>query len=113
MKASTILRRAKKRMQQMPNDTSPFICDNIWHVTKYNVGGDKDEERITKFITKLLGGRFSLVEWLIDKGHIQVGFLNWSYDNKHYMGNIDRAKLQATRMAWLDYLIAHYKAKGD
>ena len=113
MKASIILRRAKKRMQQMPNDTSPFICDNIWHVTLHEPNGKKDEERITKFISKLLGGKFSLVEWLIDQGHIQVSSINWSHDNSHYMGPIDRVKLQATRMAWLDYLIAHYESKGD
>jgi hypothetical protein len=112
MKASIILQRAKARMQA-EEWTSPYICDNVWHVTKGEPYGNRDERRITKFITELLGGRFSLVEWLIDMGHIEVNMSGWSYGNTQYLGNIDKAKLQATRMAWLDYLIGYYEAKGD
>jgi hypothetical protein len=93
--------------------TSPYICDNVWHVTKGEPYGNRDEQRITKFISKLLGGRFSLVEWLIDMGHIEADMGGWSCDHTNYMGNIDRAKLQATRMAWLDHLIEHYESQGD
>ena len=112
MKASVILRHTKTLMVSGMS-TSPFICDNIWHVTKGQPSGRKDEKRITQFISKLLGGRFSLVEWLIDNGHVKASSISWSYDNSHYTGPIDRAKLQATRMAWLDYLIEHYESQGD
>lgn len=112
MKASVILRCAKARMLN-DNWTSPYICDNIWHVTKGQPDGRKDEKRICKFITKLLGGRFSLVEWLIDMGHINPNPDNWSFDGTNYLGVVERTKLQATRMAWLDYLIEYYESQGD
>ena len=113
MKASIILRRTKERMLTLNRGTSAYICDNIWHVTMNEPRGRFDERRITRFIDKLLGGRFSLVEWLIDKGHIKTDPTCWSYDNTNYLGDVNWTKLQATRMAWLDYLIAHYEAKGD
>jgi hypothetical protein len=108
MKASIILRRVKERM--LPREyPSRFICDNVWCVAESRA----DEKRITKFIHKLLGGKFSLVEWLIDHGHVEADSDGWSYDNTNYIGDIDHIKLKATRMAWLDYLIAHYESKGD
>lgn len=112
MKASIILKRAKERMQD-EGYTSSFICDNIWHVTRGEPDGNKDNDRITQFIEELLGGRFSLVEWLIDMGHIKAVDSSWSHDQNNYLGDLDRIKLQATRMAWLDHLIAHYESQGD
>lgn len=113
MKASIILRRTKERMQLMPDSTSSYICDNIWDVTRGEPDGNKDEQRITQFISELLGHRFSLIEWLIDMGHIKADQSSWSHDHTNYLGDIDRIKLQATRMAWLDHLIAHYESIGD
>jgi len=101
MKASVILARVKANMLAGTR-TSPFICDHVWYLSADKQIPEKDEERIRNHIRKLLGGRFSIVEWLIDKGH--------------YIGDrctIDRVKLQATRMAWLDHLIEHYASKGD
>ena len=63
--------------------------------------------RITSKITGLLGGIGSLGRWL--RKHHEVPEVLWFQGG--YQDYVE--KLQATRHAWVESLIAEFKAKGD
>ena len=67
---------------------------------------NKKAEDCRKIIERLLGDHETLEDWLIANGHVDLSHMDqWSDD---YV-----IKIQTTRRAWLDHLIAHYQAKGD
>lgn len=109
MKASQALKLTKERM--LPSNKfycSRYICDNVDQVTYNN---EATKKRIIKHIDKLLGGAFSLHEWLIINGHVP-GHLENGFA-RFQGGTHDYGKMQRTRMLWLDDMIKHFKAKGD
>lgn len=108
MKTSEIFSRAQKLLWRgkTKEDTGHvrYICDVITHHPKLNpLLGDKEADRATTIIHDLIGqDQFSLKTWLITHKHATA----IEIDN-------NPEKMQATRIAFLDHLIAHYKAKGD
>lgn len=70
----------------------------------FNVGtasADCAARKITNVISDRLGSSPTLHHWLRNKKHIPLCDLE------------DTVKLQVTRVAWMNSLIAEYKAKGD
>lgn len=100
MKTSKALRLAKKNLwdgQDLDKagfGSREFIC----HAAKD--AGPLVQSIVCPLVVDLLGHKPSLAIWLEDYGYADTP---WR----------DMPKLQATREAWLDHLIAHYKAKGD
>ena len=64
-------------------------------------------DRCKKIIRSLLDGYETLEDWLITAEHLPEDYY-LSPDEDIY-----NQKIQATRKAWLDHLIKHYKAIGD
>jgi hypothetical protein len=58
-------------------------------------------------IKNLLGRQITLEDWLLRNGHVKHSDL---YGKTQFF---NRAKMQATRHAWLDHLIQHYESIGD
>lgn len=108
MKASQALKLAKERMLSTSNCGSRFICDNVDYVTSKH---ERTGNRIRKHINKLLDGNFSLHEWLYLRGHLEGAQLNMG--GLVTFTSFDNAKMQRTRMLWIDDMIAYFKAKGD
>ena len=84
---------------------------NLWNGKRYNGGFGNREfichaavdagvgDIVKPIVHSLLDHKASLGTWLEDNG------VNCPWN--------DMPKLQATRKAWLDHLIAHYEARGD
>lgn len=60
-----------------------------------------DRNRCKRIVSKLLGINGLLESWLFYKHDIQI-----KYTTAYYR------KVQATRRAWLDHLIEHYRSQG-
>ena len=108
MKTSEIYSRAKKLLwdgETPRTDTcSRYICDVITHHPKLNPLLTQEEaDAATDAIHELLGpSEFSLRTWLIKHRHATSAEI----EN-------NEVKMQATRAAFLDHLIEHFKSKGD
>jgi hypothetical protein len=101
MKTSAVFKLAKQHLwdgvgYQWDSPKEKFICVAICWKTRCS---NKDQERTTKIIQRLLGRHESLEAWLLAKHRIN--------------STTDQVKLQQTRQAWLDHLIAHYESLGD
>jgi len=102
MKTSEIFKAAKKHLWSGAGELNGqskerYICHAIyWRVTGCSI--DK-VHHAKKIIALLLEGHYTLDDWL------------WA--NHKINGGDDRRKLQRTRQAWLDHLIAHYESIGD
>lgn len=105
MKTSTILIRAKKYLAKnyAESDTKPkYIC---FAIDVAAIPGKK-KEALLKLIQKRLGNHPALESWLrANHGIMQV------YPGPLYVAYIDR--MQKTRHAWINSLIAEFQAKGD
>lgn len=97
MKTSQVFIRAKNFLSTGSNEKgkTEYICYAI-EKTRCSVG---DKEKARKIIEELLGDYLTLGSWLAAEKGI------WN----------DRTgvKVQETRHAWLDHLIAHYESIGD
>lgn len=97
MKTSQVFIRAKKFLSTGTGSRgkTEYICYAI-DETRCSVG---DKEKAKDIIMELLDGYLTLGSWL---------------DHKKEIENDRRGeKVQETRHAWLDHLIAHYKSIGD
>lgn len=111
MKTSEVLREAKKILWTgvgRPSAGKPkFIC----HALNRTVLGDgsnwKDIQLAKHIIHELMRPHITLEDWLIAKGHVlhKQLYAGSQFRNRH--------KLQATRHAWIDHLIAHHESIGD
>ena len=102
MKTSKVFKRAKKYLVKDCNDLSGktrYICIAIT-----GSASDMDAVRCTSIIESRLDGFCTLTEWLADKGCIP---------NNGFPSIANRDRIQQHRHAWLDLLIAEFKAKGD
>ena len=106
MKASEALKRVKERMLDDSQYTSRYICDNLWCVALPTT-----RRRVERHINKLLDGHFSLHEWLHERGHLPNAQVYPS--GCVSISDFDKAKMQRTRMLWIDDMIKHFKSKGD
>ena len=102
---------------------SPYICDCVMAICrKTDVYGqdnlDKAQE-IKSFIHNLIENKFSLEQWIKDKGYMSDEEIEeirkWNDFGDHTLERRPRAviKLYNTRQAFLDWMIEQYEAKGD
>lgn len=117
MKLSTIFKLTKGKLWdgQVPKTGSPYICDTIKHLISVHRMDipTEDAARARKTVQRLLDD-FSLQDWLAKRGVITIEERNeLRRGSDHMAGNELMVKLQATRHAWLNHLIAHHKAIGD
>lgn len=113
MKASTLLRKVRDDMRDPHGYVSVYICDNVRARGSKTPKAYAAAERVCTHITILLGGLFSLREWLVVHGHVEDAD-PWNHKkHRNYHGRIDTDKLQATRIAWLGDLINHFETQGD
>jgi hypothetical protein len=111
MKASTVLKKAKQYLAMNEEDRKRsydgwgefkryyYIC---WAIDEANCP-TYDKIRVKEYISGLLGVNSTLEGWLDRTRHF-VG-------NPHKPAN--RIKLQRTRLAWMDWMIEQFEAKGD
>jgi hypothetical protein len=101
--AVDILKRAKATLpgKSLNSTDSPFICDNIMHAYK-NLPEQNIAERLKSWISSMLGGRFSLEQWLIQTQYMSIN----RYSEK------DVKKLQSTRHAWVTWMIQEIKREN-
>jgi hypothetical protein len=111
MKTSEVFTRAKQHLAKDYDETrySPtkekFICIAITTAAVHTKRiTEKDRSRCTAVVESRLDQAFTLEGWLVDRGCIPDEFL-------HDHALLDR--IQAHRQAWVDMLIAEFKAKGD
>ena len=79
-----------------------YICHQLDALCRMHEISRSDRNRCKRIVSKLLGIDGSLESWLFYVHDIRV--LNTAACHR---------KIQATRRAWLDHLIEHYKAKGQ
>lgn len=97
MKTSEALRRAKQLVYGGEGGTGNDYFHICYAATSAGVG-----HIVCPIIMNLLRPHSSLGAWIVDKIGKPLG------ESQEKM-----RKLQATRHAWLDHLIAHYEALGD
>ncbi len=110
MKTSTLLTRAKANLSVTADDPNAerFICFAIdmalanINLRRYPAIRTVADQVVAE-ISKRLGGYAILEHWLYDKGYIPRG----TRSDEFFV------KIQETRHAWIDSMIAEYKAKGD
>jgi hypothetical protein len=110
MKASNVLRKAKQHLAMSEEDKQRsrgkyyYIC---WAIDEVERCPAYDRVRVKEYIGGLLGADATLEGWL---EHTQKGFGNWwsQMTCEEY-----RTELQTTRLAWMDWMIQQYEAKGD
>jgi hypothetical protein len=96
MKSSQILKKARKLIE---SGEQGHICNAIYYAS-----GDEVVKRlhILDFISKSLGGHYTLARWLAANVDPEV------FDHTNYAKRICQ-----TRLNWIDHMIELYKAKGD
>lgn len=104
MKTSEALRKTKAGLWNGPcgpnfPPANAYICIAAMRQLDY-----KKSSEVKRLVMGLLNGCLSLGSWLRKKHGINFE----DYTEGEYF-----AKMQATRHAWLDHLIAHYESKGD
>lgn len=109
MKTSEILEHAKERLAATHDETShkeKFICIAIMAAaSSTKLITTADVERCVDIVESRLDGETTLESWLQDRGCIH-----------HHWALVDlatRNRIQQHRYAWLDQMIAEFKAKGD
>jgi len=110
MKTSEVFTRAKQHLAKDYNETrngyrkEGFICIALItaaaHCKRIT---EEDVERCTAIVESRLEGTYTLEGWLVDRDCIPENF--------HGHNILD--SIQAHRHAWVDMLIAEFKAKGD
>lgn len=111
MKLSRVFSMAKANLPFNGSARSVYICDTIGTLVREGLIHNFDGDRAKRHISVLLEGRFSLADWLHEKGFMS----DEDFESLNTMGRLSPLlkKLQATRHAWLEHLIAHYRAIGD
>lgn len=101
MKTSKVLTIAKKYVSRDMSNNA-YICIALGIAADKKEIPHEDCQRMRREIHRLLGRHTSLGQWLLNVHNIDV-----------FADSASRYKLQVTRHAWLDHLIAHYKSLGD
>lgn len=89
-------------------EKDPFICNAVklaagGHAGWADKGRTPEAKKVLAHINKLLGYHSTLSGWLKDN----YGITASAHDCKTF------SRLQATRLAWMDDMIAYWKAKGQ
>jgi superoxide dismutase len=98
MKASKLLRMARNKLVM---DAGYYQHRFICHCIRSTKAPEKDKQRIKSYIMKSLGSSLTLEGWLVRNG----------FNNND--DAVFRVKTQTTRLAWMDWMIQQYEAKGD
>lgn len=105
MKTSTVLSLVKEHLRDggYMQSHERYICYALeWLYYDAKTIGDRDRTRVRKLIRSHLDGLFSLEFWLSHVHGIDVT------NTPRY-----KKRIMATRKAWLDHLIEHYRKQGD
>lgn len=121
-----ILKRARKTLPRKVEQTlraEHNICAHVDEALHHfcddlDFGEEHDEwcdaqHQIANLIRELLGGCDFLEEWLRDRGLVPAEVVHKVWDLS--ASTIDPEvfkKLQRTRIAWIDWMIAHYRAQA-
>ena len=111
MKTSNVLTHAKKHLTRSYSEgrdnwhLQKFICLAIGQAAKYNKRiTDANVERCRNMIESRLEGFPSLEGWLEFKGCLS---------SQQWLDDDTKDQIQAHRHAWLNQMIAEFKAKKD
>ncbi len=108
MKTSEVFKRAKQHLAKDFEEThrkEKFICIAITTAAAYTKRMTSgDIERCTGIVESRLEHDYTLEGWLESKGCVNNYFL---------CDRTTKDRIQAHRHAWVDMLIAEFKAKGD
>ena len=110
MKTSTVLTHAKKYLarnydESLHTSRGKYICFAIEKAARCNGRiTDKDRRRCLDIISSRLNGCGSLEGWLA---------LHGCFVRQDPTSISTKDQIQAHRHAWLDQMIAEFKAKGD
>jgi hypothetical protein len=105
MKTSDLFTMTKVALEfRKKRGTAPYICWSLADLFENNYIERKDCVRGRVILYDLLGHSSTLESWLLNGKHTTKRALNSSRGKE---------KAYATRQAWLDHLIEHYKALGD
>ena len=110
IKTSEVFKHAKRYLATTYNDDiegqDKFICIAIMIAASHTKRiTDADIERCTDIVESRLEGETTMERWLQHRGCIHG---NWAL-----VDLATRNRIQQHRHAWLDTLIAEFKAKGD
>ena len=103
MKKSEILRSAKFHIQHNHNG---FVCTAIMNgIRLADIGRtDRQHQFLVKWVEGLLDGSQTLNDWLCKNHDIESPLVAVAtYTDK----------MRITRMAWLDWMISYWEARGD
>ncbi len=109
MKTSNVLKRTKKYVAKGvygTHDTSVYICHALELAYSSGRIGLSDCHEVRDIVQERLGKCNSLEQWLRWQGIQRPSYGPKSI--KEYC-----IKVQATRHAWIDSMIAEFQAKGD
>jgi hypothetical protein len=109
MKTSEILRLAKEQLWTgvgRPCLKPKFICHAINRTLGKGTSGE-DIFHAKRIVCDLIHPCITLEDWLLRKKHVKHSDLYSGTKSRN------RARLQATRHAWLDHLIQHHESLGD
>ena len=115
MKTSTVLKHAKKYLAENKSEIGvpgklEYICFAVNAAyNRCNISSE-DMWRIKDMIAKRLDYHATLEEWLGENHNIHAP-KDWPRSNRKHTAFVN--KLQKTRHAWVDSMIAEFKAKGD
>lgn len=101
MKHSEILRLVRNKIAIA--DDRRFICYTIFDECDRIQQGSSGLH-LKAWVRSLMGGCYTLETWLVLRGYAKEN----SFD---IPANADKVK--RTRLAWLDWMIAHWEAKGN
>ena len=113
MKTSAVLAAAKPYLGHSIHDGQRYLClalESAWYYRKFS----KRDLRLAKgMIAEKLDGSATLEEWL-EKHH---GIKELEYPAGAWAAQMEyeayRDKMQVTRHAWVDSMIAEFQKKGD
>ena len=114
MKTSTVLKKAKKHLAKNYEDRyrpkEAFICYSIMEAEDSKKVPKSDADRVRDIIRGRLNPYPTLEVWLESKHKINRAYSSAKPTQKikEYIN-----KIQATRHAWVDSMIAEFEAKGD
>jgi hypothetical protein len=115
MKTSNVLKFSKKylgknlkEINSCYGDKNRFICNAIEIAFEADKVSWKEYKRVRAIISERLDNYITLEHWLRSKHNI--GISKFSV-NRRYAAYIK--KMQTTRHAWIDSMIAEFAAKGD
>ena len=99
MKKSDILRKARTLIETKQSD---YVCYAIGAASTGNSKTCAQGDKLTEWVMELLGEYPTLGGWLYWRRVEGIG-----------QASCTNGKIRVTRLAWLDWMIQYWEAKGD